>query len=63
MPELRLRTGFECSFAHWFPCFLKFHWQLIETSLPRQVLDGMVGKVNESIESAKIRPSNIIIMM
>ena len=58
VPELglRLRLGFECPTAHWFLCFPKFHWRLIETSLPRQVLDGMVDKVNESKESAKIRP-------
>ena len=57
MPELSMRPiGFECSFAHWFLCFPKFHWRWIETSLSRQVLDGMVGKVNESKESAKIRP-------
>ena len=54
--RLRLKPGFECSVAHWFLCFPKFHWRLIETSLPRQVLDGMVDKVNESKESAKIRP-------
>ena len=47
--------GVECSFAHWFLCFPKFHWRWIETSLSRQVLDGMVGKVSESKESAKIR--------
>ena len=57
VPEL---PGFECSFAHWYLCFPKFHWRLIETSLSRQVLDGMVGKVNESKESAKIRSFNEI---
>ena len=62
MPELSMRPGFECSFAHWYLCFPKFHWRRIEFP-SRQVLDGMAGKVNESKESAKIRPFNKIKML
>ena len=52
--------GFDCSFAHWFLGFPKFHWRRVETVHAGQVLDGMVDKMNESKESAKIRPSNKI---
>ena len=49
------QIGFQCSFTRWCLGFPKLHWRRIETSLSRQVLDGMVGKVNESKENAKIR--------
>ena len=49
---------FECSFAHLFLCFPKFHWRQIETHRQRQILVDMVGKVSESKENAKIRSFN-----
>ena len=52
--------GFDCSFAHWFLRFPKFHWCRIENVLSGQVLDGMVDKENESNESAKMHVETII---